>query len=36
LKLVRFADTPQEAFGILKHNLSRELGLRTAPRHPFV
>jgi uncharacterized protein (TIGR00730 family) len=36
LKLVRFADTPQEAFGILKKNLSRELGLRTAPRHPFV
>jgi uncharacterized protein (TIGR00730 family) len=36
LKLVRFADTPQEAFGILKNNLSRELGLRTAPRHPFV
>jgi len=36
LKLVRFADTPQEAFGILKKNLSRELGLRAAPRHPFV
>jgi len=36
LKLVRFADTPQEAFGILKKNLSRELGLRAAARHPFV
>jgi len=36
LKLVRFADTPQEAFGILKKNLSRELGLRGAARHPFV
>jgi uncharacterized protein (TIGR00730 family) len=36
MKLIRFADTPQEAFGILKKNLSRELGLRTAPRHPFV
>jgi len=36
LKLVRFADTPQEAFGILKKNLSRELGLRATARHPFV
>jgi uncharacterized protein (TIGR00730 family) len=36
LKLVRFADTPQEAFGILKKNLSRELGLRAAARHPVV
>ncbi|MBZ5546003.1 MAG: TIGR00730 family Rossman fold protein [Acidobacteriia bacterium] len=36
LKLVRFADTPQEAFGILKKNLSRELRLRPTPRHPFV
>jgi uncharacterized protein (TIGR00730 family) len=36
LKLMRFADTPQEAFGILKKQLSHELGLRSAARHPFV
>ena len=36
LKLFNFADTPQEAFGILKKNLSRELRLRPTPRHPFV
>jgi hypothetical protein len=36
LKLIRFADTPQEAFGILKKDLSRELGLRATTRHPFV
>ena len=36
LKLFRYADTPQEAFGILKKNLSHELGLRGAARHPFV
>lgn len=36
LKLFRFADTPQEAFGILKKQLSHELGLRSAPRRPFV
>jgi hypothetical protein len=36
LKLLRFADTPQEAFGILKKQLSRELGLRGGKRRPFV
>jgi hypothetical protein len=36
LKLIRFADTPQEAFGILKKQLSHELGPRGVPRHPFV
>ena len=36
LKLIRFADTPQEAFGILKKQLTHELGLRGAARHPFV
>jgi hypothetical protein len=36
LKLFRFADTPQEAFGILKKQLSHELGLRGAARGPFV
>ena len=36
LKLFRFADTPQEAFGILKKQLSHELGLRGAARRAFV
>jgi len=36
LKLFHFADTPQEAFGILKKQLSHELGLRTIPKQPFV
>ena len=36
LKLFRFVDTPQEAFGILKDQLSHELGLRGAARHPLV
>ena len=36
LKLFNFADTPREAFGILKKQLSHELGLRTIPRQPFV
>ncbi len=35
LKLIHFADSPQEAFEILKSNLSRELGVRTVTRHPF-
>jgi hypothetical protein len=36
LKLFRFADTPQEAFGILKKGLSNLLGLRKAPRRPLL
>ncbi|MFB3921797.1 MAG: TIGR00730 family Rossman fold protein [Terriglobia bacterium] len=36
MKLIRFADTPQEAFGILKKQLTHLLGLRGAARHPFV
>ncbi|MBZ5514883.1 MAG: TIGR00730 family Rossman fold protein [Acidobacteriia bacterium] len=36
LKLVRFADTPHEAFGILKKNLIHELGLRGPQRRLFV
>jgi len=36
LKLFRFADTPQEAFGILKKGVSNLLGLRKAPRRPFI
>lgn len=35
LRLIRFADTPQEAFQILKHNLSRDRELRSAIRAPF-
>jgi len=35
LKLFRFADTPQEAFGILKKQLTHLLGLRGAVRRPF-
>jgi len=35
LKLICFADDPQEAFEILKRNLGRELGARTHIRHPF-
>jgi hypothetical protein len=36
LKLVRFADSPQEAFEILKRDLSRTLEVRPALRHQFV
>ena len=36
LKLVRFADSPQEAFEILKKNLSRDRTLRATLRHPFI
>lgn len=35
LKLIHFADSPEEAFETLKHNLSRELRVRTPSRHPF-
>jgi uncharacterized protein (TIGR00730 family) len=35
MKLICFADDPQKAFEILRHNLSRELGARTRIRHPF-
>lgn len=35
LRLIRFADTPQEAFQILKSDLSRDRELRSALRHPF-
>jgi len=33
MKLFRFADTPAEAFAIIKENLNRILNLR--PKHPF-
>jgi len=35
LKLIHFADSPEEAFETLKHNLSRELRVRPTTRHPF-
>lgn len=36
LKLIRFADTPQEAFDILKDYLTRILKVRPAPKYPFI
>jgi hypothetical protein len=36
LKLIRFADTPQEAFAIIKEDLTRILRVRPVLRHPFV
>jgi hypothetical protein len=36
LKLIRFADTPQEAFAIIKEDLSRVLRVRPVLRHPFI
>jgi len=36
LKLIRFADTPQQAFAIIKEDLTRILHVRTVLRHPFV
>jgi len=36
MKLIRFADTPPQAFRILKKHLSRELGLRGVAKRPFV
>ncbi len=35
LKLIRFADSPEEAYEILKRKLSRALGVRQPIRHPF-
>jgi uncharacterized protein (TIGR00730 family) len=35
LKIIHFADSPQQAFGILKKRLSRLLHLRQ-PRYPFI
>ena len=35
LKLIRFADTPADAFKILKEDLSRNRALRAAIRQPF-
>jgi hypothetical protein len=36
LKLIRFADMPQQAFAIIKEDLTRILHVRTVLRHPFV
>ena len=35
MKLIRFADTSQEAFAIIKEDLTRILHVRTVVRHPF-
>jgi len=34
-KLIRFVDSPREAFETVKANLSRQLRLKPMPRHPF-
>jgi len=36
MKLIRFADTPQEAFVIIKEDLSRILRVRPVLKHPFI
>jgi uncharacterized protein (TIGR00730 family) len=36
LKLIRFVDSPQQAFGILKDELGQRLGPRPVPKHPFI
>jgi hypothetical protein len=36
LNLIRFADTPQEAFAIIKEELTRILHVRPVLRHPFI
>ena len=36
VKLIRFADTSQEAFAIIKEDLTRILGVRPVLKHPFI
>ena len=36
MKLIRFADTPQEAFAIIKEDLTRILRVRPVRKHPFL
>jgi uncharacterized protein (TIGR00730 family) len=36
LKLIRFVDSPQQAFGILKDELGQRFGLRPVIKHPFI
>jgi len=36
LKMIRFVDSPQQAFEILKDELGRRIGLHTVVKHPFI
>ncbi|HUZ45224.1 MAG TPA: TIGR00730 family Rossman fold protein [Terriglobia bacterium] len=36
MNLIRFVNTPQEAFGVVKEKLTRLLHLPGAPRYPFI
>ncbi len=36
MKLIRFVNTPQEAFGVVKEKLTRLLHLPGSPRYPFI
>jgi hypothetical protein len=36
LKLIRFVDSPQHAFAILKDEIGRRVGLQPGAKHPFV
>jgi uncharacterized protein (TIGR00730 family) len=36
MKLIRFADTPQEAFATIKEDLTRILRVRPVLKHPFI
>ena len=36
LKLIRFADSPQDGFSIIKEDLSRILQIRPVVKHPFI
>jgi hypothetical protein len=36
LKLIRFVDSPEQAFGILKDEIGGRLGPRPAIKHPFI
>ena len=36
LKLIRFVDSPGQAFGILKDELGQRFGLRPAIKHPLL
>jgi uncharacterized protein (TIGR00730 family) len=36
VKLIRFVDSPQQAFEILREELEQRLGLRALTKHPFV
>ena len=36
LHLIRFADSPQQAMAVLKEEVGQRLGVRPAPKHPFI